>query len=159
MRGLMRGGGVFQDRALTAALKNIPGVPLLYIILNTMVLDKPSQRSLEHVQHVQLGALVSSGQQQKICSLKEEQGIQAKGQERPGRTRKRTHISPNPLSCLKKKRKKGVPTPPLGGPEGGRPRRKRRPQRHVSAPPGDEPEGHALLSSASSGGSATTPGV
>lgn len=104
---------VFQDRGLTTDLKNIPGVPLLYIILNTIVLDKASQKSLDYVQAVQMGELVSSGQQQKICSLKEEQGIHQKDGERQGRKRKRKQNNPNPLSCLKKKKKKGVPTPPL----------------------------------------------
>lgn len=103
---------VLQDRGLTTGLKNIPGVPLLYIILNTIVLDKPSQKSLDHIQAVQMGELVSSGQQQKLCNLKEEQGIQQKDGERWGRKRKRKQNNPNPLSCLKKK-KKGVPTPPL----------------------------------------------
>lgn len=127
---LMWGGGVFQDRTLTTALKNIPGVPLLYIILNTIVLDKPSQRSLDYIQDVQMGELVNSGQQQKICSLKEEQGIHQKDKERQGRKRKRKQISPNPLSCLKKKKKKGVPTPPLRKPEGGEQQPKRKRSRH-----------------------------
>ncbi|TWW65562.1 rRNA-processing protein UTP23 homolog [Takifugu flavidus] len=128
-----------QDRTLTTALKNIPGVPLLYIILNTIVLDKPSQRSLDYVQEVQMGELVSSGQQQKICSLKEEQGIQQKDKERRGRKRKRKQISPNPLSCLKKKKRKGVPTPPLRKAEGEQPAKRRRSRHkrpaHVSCPP------------------------
>lgn len=103
----------FQDRRLTTGLKNIPGVPLLYIILNTIVLDKPPQKTLDYIQAVQMGELVSSGEQQKICSLKEEQGIQQKDGERRGRKRRRKQNNPNPLSCLKKKKKKGVPTPPL----------------------------------------------
>ncbi|KAG7225439.1 hypothetical protein INR49_027433, partial [Caranx melampygus] len=96
-----------------------PGVPLLYIILNTIVLDKPSQASLDHVQAVQLGKLVSPAQQQSIRSLKEEQGISQKDGERRGRKRKRKQSNPNPLSCLKKKKKKGVPTPPLKKSEQG----------------------------------------
>jgi len=102
-----------QDHAVTAGLKKIPGVPLLYIILNTIVLDKPCQTSLDHVQAVQLGELVSPAQQQSIRSLKEEQGIAHKDGERRGKKRKRKQSHPNPLSCLKKKKKqKGVPTPP-----------------------------------------------
>ncbi|KAM6974194.1 rRNA-processing protein UTP23 homolog [Tautogolabrus adspersus] len=101
-----------QDHTLTSGLKKIPGVPLLYIILNTIVLDKPSQTSLDHVQAVQLGELVSPAQQKSISSLKEEQGITAqKDGERKGKKRKRKQSNPNPLSCLKKK-KKGGPTPP-----------------------------------------------
>ncbi|XP_076006084.1 rRNA-processing protein UTP23 homolog [Genypterus blacodes] len=100
-----------QDRTLTAGLKKIPGVPLLYIILNTIVLDKPSQSSSDQVQAVQLGELVSPAQQQSIRTLKEEQGIGQKDGERRGRKRKRKQSNPNPLSCQKKK-KKGLPTPP-----------------------------------------------
>ncbi|XP_069548323.1 rRNA-processing protein UTP23 homolog [Brachyistius frenatus] len=107
-----------QDRTLTAGLKKIPGVPLLYIVLNTMVLDKPSPESLQHVQAVQLGELVSPAQQQSIRSLKDEQGIGQKDGERRGKKRKRKRSNPNPLSCLKKK-KKGVPTPPLKKTEQG----------------------------------------
>lgn len=102
-----------QDRTVTAGLKKIPGVPLLYIILNTIVLDKPSETSVDHVQAVQMGEMVSPAQQQSIRSLKEEQGITAlKDGERRGKKRKRKQSNPHPLSCLKKKKKAG-PTPPL----------------------------------------------
>uniref|UniRef100_A0A672I1E6 rRNA-processing protein UTP23 homolog n=1 Tax=Salarias fasciatus TaxID=181472 RepID=A0A672I1E6_SALFA len=114
-----------QDHPLTTGLKAIPGVPLFYIILNTIVLDKPSQASLDHVQAVQLGELVSPAQQRSICSLKEEQGIgQKDGEQR--KKRKRKQSNPNPLSCLKKKKKKGVPTPPLKKPEEGAKRKRSR---------------------------------
>lgn len=114
-----------QDHTVTAGLKKIPGVPLLYIILNTIVLDKPSQASLDHVQAVQLGELVSPAQQQSIRSLKEEQGIGLKDGQRRGKKRKRKQSNPNPLSCLKKK-KKGVPTPPLKKTETGEKRKRSR---------------------------------
>ncbi|KAJ8333580.1 hypothetical protein SKAU_G00415880 [Synaphobranchus kaupii] len=70
-----------QDRELSTAVKKVPGVPLLYIVLNTIVLDKPSLRSVTHVQAVQLGELVTPEQQQSICKLKEEQGIAQDGAE------------------------------------------------------------------------------
>lgn len=107
---------------MTAGLKKIPGVPLLYIVLNTIVLDKPSQASLDHVQAVQL---LTPAQQQSIRSLKEEQGIRSKDGERRGKKRKRKQSNPNPLSCLKKKKKKGLPTPPLKKAEPGGKRRSR----------------------------------
>ncbi|MED6263713.1 hypothetical protein CHARACLAT_007293 [Characodon lateralis] len=119
-----------QDHAVTAGLKKIPGVPLLYIILNTIVLDKPSQTSLNHVQAVQLGELVTPAQQQSIRSLKEEQGI--KDGERRGKKRKRKQSNPNPLSCLKKK-KKGVPTPSLKKTEPGEKRKRSRHKRRKAA--------------------------
>ncbi|MEQ2232521.1 Small subunit processome component [Ilyodon furcidens] len=119
-----------QDHAVTAGLKKIPGVPLLYIILNTIVLDKPSQTSLNHVQAVQLGELVTPAQQQSIRNLKEEQGI--KDRERRGKKRKRKQSNPNPLSCLKKK-KKGVPTPSLKKTEPGEKRKRSRRKRRKAA--------------------------
>ncbi|KAM9494091.1 rRNA-processing protein UTP23 homolog [Clarias gariepinus] len=94
-----------QDRELTTALMEIPGVPLIYIILNTMVLDKPSACSTKHVEAVQLGELVSPHQQQSIQSLKVEQGLGKDGEEQQGKKRKRKSGNPNPLSCLKKKKK------------------------------------------------------
>ncbi|XP_007575964.1 rRNA-processing protein UTP23 homolog [Poecilia formosa] len=121
-----------QDRAVTDGLKKIPGVPLLYIILNTMVLDKPSQASLDHVQAVQLGELVPLAQQQSIRSLKEEQGISQKVGERRGKKRKRKQSNPNPLSCLKKK-KKGVPTPALKKTEPGEKKKRSRHKRRKAA--------------------------
>ncbi|XP_058475046.1 rRNA-processing protein UTP23 homolog [Solea solea] len=114
-----------QDHAVTKGLKKIPGCPLLYIILNTIVLDKPSQVSLDHVQAVQLGELVSPAQQQSIRSLKQEQGIAQRDGQR--RKRKRKQSNPNPLSCLKKKKKKGgLPTPPQKKTEEGEKRKRSR---------------------------------
>ncbi|XP_029023360.1 rRNA-processing protein UTP23 homolog [Betta splendens] len=94
-----------QDPSVTAGLKKVPGVPLLYIVLNTIVLDKPSQVSLDHVQAIQLGNLISPSQQQSIHSLKDEQGISRSDGESQGKKRKRKQHHPNPLSCLKKKKK------------------------------------------------------
>ncbi|CAB1321095.1 unnamed protein product [Coregonus sp. 'balchen'] len=93
----------YIDQEVTSGLKKIPGVPLLYIILNTIVLDKPSPCSVNHVQAVALGEMVTPAQQQSINSLKEVQGIGQDG-ERRGKKRKRKISNPNPLSCLKKKK-------------------------------------------------------
>lgn len=101
MAGLL----LLQDRELTTALMEIPGVPLIYIILNTMVLDKPSACSVKHVEAVQLGELVSPHHQQSLQSLKAEQGLSTNGEEQRGKKRKRKSGNPNPLSCLKKKKK------------------------------------------------------
>lgn len=95
---------------MTTSLKEIPGVPLIYIVLNTMVLDKPSVCSLKHVEAVQLGQLVSPHQQQSLQSLKAEQGLGKDGEERRGKKRKRKS-NPNPLSCLKKKKKPTLQQP------------------------------------------------
>ncbi|XP_077362591.1 rRNA-processing protein UTP23 homolog [Festucalex cinctus] len=131
-----------QDFKLTTGLKKIPGVPLLYIILNTMVLDKPSQSSLDQVQAVQLGQLVSPTQQQSLRSMKEEQGVMKKDGDRRGKKRKRKPHNPNPLSCLKKKKKKG-PTPPLQKTEPGQKKTRSRHKKRKA-----QGENHVVTSSA-----------
>ncbi|XP_061681203.1 rRNA-processing protein UTP23 homolog [Syngnathoides biaculeatus] len=120
-----------QDFKLTTSLKKMAGVPLLYIILNTIVLEKPSQSSLDQVQAVQLGELISPAQQQILCSMKEEQGIGQKDGERQGKKRKRKQHNPNPLSCLKKKKKNG-PTQTLTKTEQGQKKTRSRHKKRVT---------------------------
>ena len=103
----------------------------MYIIVNTIVLDKPSQCSVSHVEAVALGEMVTPAQQQSINSLKEVQGIGQDG-ERRGKKRKRKISNPNPLSCLKKK-KKQPPTQPLKTEK-----KKRNRQRKRTKPEGGE---------------------
>ncbi|XP_006130849.2 rRNA-processing protein UTP23 homolog [Pelodiscus sinensis] len=91
-----------QDQDLATKVKKKPGVPLLFIIQNTMVLDKPSPKSLAFVQAMQANQLVPDHQQQSIEHLKKEQGLVKEA----GNRRKRKRAGgPNPLSCLKKKNK------------------------------------------------------
>ncbi|XP_039380438.1 rRNA-processing protein UTP23 homolog isoform X3 [Mauremys reevesii] len=91
-----------QDQDLATKVKKKAGVPLLFIIQNTMVLDKPSPKSLAFVQAMQANQLVPEHQKQSIEHLKEEQGLVKESENR--RKRKRAS-GPNPLSCLKKKKK------------------------------------------------------
>ncbi|XP_063155680.1 rRNA-processing protein UTP23 homolog [Candoia aspera] len=92
-----------QDQHLAAKIKKRPGIPLLFIIQNTMVLDKPSAKSLASVQAMQTNQLIPEYHKQTIAFLKEEKGL-VKTSEPKRRKRKRA-AGPNPLSCLKKKRK------------------------------------------------------
>ncbi|NXU56373.1 UTP23 protein, partial [Turnix velox] len=93
-----------QDQDLANKVKKKAGVPLLFIIQNTMVLDKPSPKSLSFVQKLQMNELVSEHQKQSIVELKEKEGLtKQEGEKR--RKRKRAG-GPNPLSCLKKKKKR-----------------------------------------------------
>ncbi|NWH96269.1 UTP23 protein, partial [Aegithalos caudatus] len=93
-----------QDQDLSNKVKKKPGIPLLFIIQNTMVLDKPSPKSLAFVQKLQTNQLVPEYQKQSIVELKEKEGlVKQEGEKR--RKRKRAG-GPNPLSCLKKKKKK-----------------------------------------------------
>ncbi|KFP77740.1 rRNA-processing protein UTP23, partial [Acanthisitta chloris] len=92
-----------QDQELSHKVKKKAGVPLLFIIQNTMVLDKPSPKSLVFVQKLQTNQLVPDHQKQSIVQLKEKEGL-AKQEGEKRRKRKRAG-GPNPLSCLKKKKK------------------------------------------------------
>ncbi|KAM9387098.1 rRNA-processing protein UTP23 homolog [Phaethornis superciliosus] len=92
-----------QDQDLANKVKKKAGVPLLFIIQNTMVLDKPSPKSLAFVQKLQTNDLVPEHQKQSIVQLKEKEGL-AKQEGVKRRKRKRAG-GPNPLSCLKKKKK------------------------------------------------------
>ncbi|XP_029447780.1 rRNA-processing protein UTP23 homolog [Rhinatrema bivittatum] len=95
-----------QDQALAGKVKKKAGVPLMFIIQNTIVLDKPSPRSMAFVQTAQADQLVPIQHRTNIEHLKEEQGITK--DELRGKKRKRTS-GPNPLSCLKKKKKGDAP--------------------------------------------------
>ncbi|NXT20326.1 UTP23 protein, partial [Syrrhaptes paradoxus] len=92
-----------QDQDLANKVKKKAGVPLLFIIQNTMVLDKPSPKSLAFVQKLQTDQLIPEHQKQSIVQLKEKEGL-AKQEGEKRRKRKRAG-GPNPLSCLKKKKK------------------------------------------------------
>ncbi|NWS39997.1 UTP23 protein, partial [Probosciger aterrimus] len=93
-----------QDHDLANRVRKKAGVPLLFIIQNTMVLDKPSPKSLAVGQKLQTNQLVPEHQKQSIVQLKEQEGLVKQGGEKR-RKRKRAG-GPNPLSCLKKKKKK-----------------------------------------------------
>jgi U3 small nucleolar RNA-associated protein 23 len=41
-----------QDPELRGRLRGLPGVPLLHIIINTMVLEKPSESTQDRAQQV-----------------------------------------------------------------------------------------------------------
>ncbi|XP_030046066.1 rRNA-processing protein UTP23 homolog [Microcaecilia unicolor] len=97
-----------QDQALAGKVKKKAGVPLLFIIQNTMVLDKPSPKSVAFAQTAQEGQLMPVHHRTSVEHLKEEQGMTK--YERRGKKRKQPS-GPNPLSCLKKKKKQEAPQP------------------------------------------------
>ncbi|KAM5281037.1 rRNA-processing protein UTP23 homolog [Ctenodactylus gundi] len=92
-----------QDQNLSVKVKKKPGIPLMFIIQNTIVLDKPSPKTIAFVKAVESGQLVSVHEKQSIKQLKEEQGLVKTPQQR--RKRRKKIGGPNPLSCLKKKKK------------------------------------------------------
>ncbi|XP_069477638.1 rRNA-processing protein UTP23 homolog isoform X2 [Ambystoma mexicanum] len=114
-----------QDQELAEKTKKKAGIPLLFIIQNTIVLDKPSPKSLAFVVSMQMNQLVPVHQQKSIKMLKEEQGLSTDSTRR-GKKRKQMS-GPNPLSCQKKKKKKGPTAPkPITPPLDGKQKRKRK---------------------------------
>ena len=53
-------------------VKKKPGIPLMFIIQNTIVLDKPSPKTIAFVKAVESGQLVSVHEKQSIRQLKED---------------------------------------------------------------------------------------
>uniref|UniRef100_A0A8C9PCF8 UTP23 sensor motif region domain-containing protein n=1 Tax=Spermophilus dauricus TaxID=99837 RepID=A0A8C9PCF8_SPEDA len=95
-----------QDQNLSVKVKKKPGIPLMFIIQNTIVLDKPSPKTIAFVKAVESGQLVSVHEKESIKQLKQEQGLVKNPEQRRRKKKKRKKISgPNPLSCLKKKKK------------------------------------------------------
>lgn len=121
-----------QDQELAEKVKKKPGVPLLFIIQNTMVLDKPSPKSIAFVQSMQVTQLIPVHQYKSIEILKEQEGI-VKDSVRRGHKRKRIS-GPNPLSCLKKKKKGPTPPKPIATSPAGKKKRKRKRSKSTGNP-------------------------
>ncbi|XP_051879340.1 rRNA-processing protein UTP23 homolog [Pristis pectinata] len=90
-----------QDQQLTMKIKKLPGVPLMYIIQNTIVLEKPSSKSIAQLPSLHSHQFVPVHQQQTIQHLKEKQGLVMESE--PRHKKRKRKGGPNPLSCLKKK--------------------------------------------------------
>ncbi|XP_048452304.1 rRNA-processing protein UTP23 homolog [Rhincodon typus] len=90
-----------QDQELTMKIKKLSGVPLMYIIQNTMVLEKPSLKSIAQLRSLHDNQFVPIHQQQTIQHLKEEHGLVKESE--PRHKKRKRKAGPNPLSCLKKK--------------------------------------------------------
>jgi len=86
-----------QDPSLLEQLRNIAGVPLLTIIYKTVYLEKPSEKSI-----------VESSEEPEIQKAKElKKEILGEGETSEVKKKKRKGPKgPNPLSCLKSKKKK-----------------------------------------------------
>ncbi|KAK3746608.1 hypothetical protein QZH41_014515 [Actinostola sp. cb2023] len=91
-----------QDRELQTHLKTIPGVPVMYLNHNCMVLEKPSALSSKTAQEVQDSRInPTTHEKVQIDKLK---GTLPESEQKGRRKRKRLG-GPNPLSVMKKKRK------------------------------------------------------
>ena len=91
-----------QDKQLRNALRKIPGVPLLYINYNCIVMEKPSFVCVKKANEVQTARTEPTDhEREKLERLK------ASELEKPEiiRRKRKRPKGPNPLSCKKKKTK------------------------------------------------------
>lgn len=95
-----------QDLDLQNKLRQIPGVPLLYLHQKTPVLEHPTEVSIKSAHDANLG--LGEIEKEVIQQLKTKHGI-VEPEDRPKKKKKKG--GPNPLSCKKKKKKmNGVQT-------------------------------------------------
>lgn len=114
-----------QDFELTKLAASIPGVPLLYLHKNNIILDKLSGPTAKRVDDISQGkAEPSATQQGQISVLKKEANVESNTSQTK-RKRKRPK-GPNPLSCKKSKKAKILPNDVASGVTGGRKRKRRR---------------------------------
>nr|AEE61660.1 unknown [Dendroctonus ponderosae] len=89
-----------QDRDLQEKLRNLPGVPLLYLHTKTPVLEQPCEVSLQRAQ--EKASVVNCTELEKVHKMKEQAGLAVQEEVKPKRRKKK---GPNPMSCKKKQRK------------------------------------------------------
>lgn len=87
-----------QDRDLQKQIRNIPGVPLLYLVQKTPVLESPSSCSLEEADKKLGGRFIE--EKKLVEVLKERSGLSKEEHE----VKRKKKKGPNPLSCKKKKK-------------------------------------------------------
>ncbi|XP_053988703.1 rRNA-processing protein UTP23 homolog [Hylaeus anthracinus] len=92
-----------QDRELQDILRKIPGVPIIYLHGKAPTLEAPSQASRKYAENIRKELGMSSWETENIKTLKEAAGLTEKSELKLKKKRKKS--GPNPLSCLKKKKK------------------------------------------------------
>ncbi|CAK9830915.1 rRNA-processing protein UTP23 homolog [Anthophora retusa] len=92
-----------QDRELQDSLRKIPGVPIIYLHGKAPTLEAPSQASSEYAENMRKGLGMTEWEKENIKTLKEAAGIVESTKLKLKKRRKKG--GPNPLSCLKKKKK------------------------------------------------------
>ena len=91
-----------QDREFQDTIRNIPGVPLLYLHEKAPTLERPSEASYKRAKELGNEILTNNLQVQTIKILKQKSGLE----EIEVKTKKkRKKGGPNPLSCKKKQKK------------------------------------------------------
>ncbi|XP_065674609.1 rRNA-processing protein UTP23 homolog isoform X3 [Hydra vulgaris] len=98
-----------QDKELCDQLKKIPGVPLLYIHYNSLVLEKPSKGTLDRGDQIDsVKTMTSSVEKERLQQLKKLQNVEEEKEPRPKR-RKAKGVNPLAMKKKKKKAKDSIP--------------------------------------------------
>jgi len=138
-----------QDAEMKSKLRAVPGVPLLHINYNALVLEKPSKSSQKAALQLSKGC-PGEHEQARLDKMREEKGLQPK-KEKVVRVTKRQK-NPNPLSVKKKSKDsmKSKNKEAIVGDASGKKRRKRRHKlaQHVVDALSSRPQGITAGSSA-----------
>lgn len=92
-----------QDRELQDILRKVPGVPILYLHGKAPTLEAPSQANREYAEKIHKELGMTAWEKENIKTLKEAAGMIEQTEVRL--KKKKRKGGPNPLSCLKKKKK------------------------------------------------------
>lgn len=113
-----------QDRRLVQQLRLVAGCPLVYIKMNAIHLDRPSEASKQRSKELIKESLVGREQ---LLRLQELKAAQLPKPEAP-KNRRKVAKGPNPNSCKKKQKPKpAAPQPtPAGEPSAAQSSRKRK---------------------------------
>jgi len=94
-----------QDHNLRTELRNIPGVPLVYLYGNAPVLEKPSRMTESFTERLADGKTDLSNHQLKIIQELKKKTFGEEVEDGPKRKKRKGPRGANPLSCLKSKKK------------------------------------------------------
>ncbi|CAG8471072.1 6466_t:CDS:2 [Paraglomus occultum] len=97
-----------QNRNLREQLRAIPGVPLIYMNRTVLILEPPSNVTLEKARKIE--RLKTLPSQMEISFLNKTNPDATKSDQLPIKRKRKRPKGPNPLSC-KKKKKKEIPPP------------------------------------------------
>ncbi|CAL7946149.1 unnamed protein product [Xylocopa violacea] len=97
-----------QDRELQDSLRKIPGVPIMYLHGKAPTLEPPSQVSRKYAEEIRKRLGMTEWEKENIKTLKQVAGI---AEETQVKLKKKKKSGPNPLSCLKKKKKRQIELP------------------------------------------------
>lgn len=114
---------LYQDSELSDKLRNIAGIPLLYISHNAITLEAPSDKSKKSASGAEEGRIAPSSYQEETLKAIKKSVL---GEEETTKKKKKKKIKGvNPLACKKKTKKPGTNSPKKEGAVGKKRKRKR----------------------------------